>query len=87
MVEIHDDKGRRMLEAEMIDREGIGGSDIQYVASMHLAHSRGDGKLVMVQVDPDYVFTKAERSLSHFIYLDQEAWGAKGLITPTNPII
>ena len=87
VVEIHDDKGRRMLEAEMIDRESIGGSDIQYVASMHLVRSRTDGKLVLVQVDPDYVFTKAERGLSHFIYIDQEAWGAKGLITPTNPII
>ena len=44
---------------------------------MHLAHNRSDGKLVMVQVDPDYVFTKAERGYSHFIYLDQENLGSQ----------
>ncbi len=76
----------------MIDREGISGSDIQYVASMHLAHNRADGKLVLVQVDPDYVFSKVERGHSHFMEIDQEAWGTKGwgtkgLIKPTNPII
>jgi hypothetical protein len=87
VVEIDDDKGRRVLDAEMIDREGISGSDIQYIASMHLARNRADGKLVLVQVDPDYVFTKVERGHSHFIQVDQEAWGSKGLIVPTNPII
>jgi len=40
-----------------------------------------------VQVDPDYVFTKVERGHSHFMQIDQEAWGSKGLIVPTNPII
>jgi hypothetical protein len=87
IVDIHDDKDRRVLEAEMVDREGISGSDIQYIASMHLARNRKDGKLSLVQVDPDYVFTKVERGLSHFISIDQETWGARGLITPTNPII
>jgi hypothetical protein len=87
VIEIDDDKGRRVLDAEMIDREGISGSDIQYVASMHLARHHGDGKLVLVQVDPDYVFTKVERGHSHFINIDQNAWGSKGLIKVTNPII
>jgi len=87
VVEIDDDKGRRVLEAEMIDRETISGSDIQYIASMHLVRNRADGKLVLVQVDPDYVFTKVERGHSHFMQIDQEAWGSKGLIVPTNPII
>jgi hypothetical protein len=87
VVTIDNDKGRRMLEAEMIDREGISGSDIQYIASMHLAHNRADGKLVLVHVDPVYVFSKVERGHSHFMQIDQAAWGTKGLITPTNPII
>jgi hypothetical protein len=87
VVEIDDDRGRRVLDAEMIDREGISGSDIQYIASMHLVRNRADSKLVLVQVDPDYVFTKVERGHSHFIQIDQEAWGSKGLIMPTNPII
>ncbi len=87
VVEIDDERGRRVLDAEMVDREGISGSDIQYIASMHLARNRADGKLVLVQVDPDYVFSKVERGFSHFINIDQEAWGSKGLITLTNPII
>lgn len=87
VVEIEDERGRSVLEAEMVDREGISGSDIQYIASMHLVRNRADGKLVLVQVDPDYVFTKVERGFSHFINIDQEAWGTKGLIKLTNPII
>jgi hypothetical protein len=87
VVEIEDDRGRRVLDAEMMDREGISGSDIQYIASMHLARNRADGKLALVQVDPDYVFIKAERGFSHFINIDQDAWGSKGLIKLTNPII
>jgi hypothetical protein len=87
VVEIEDERGRRVLDAEMVDREGISGSDIQYIASMHPARNKADGKLVLVQVDPDYVFTKVERGFSHFINIDQEAWGTKGLIKLTNPII
>jgi hypothetical protein len=85
-LDIHDD-GRGVLEAEMIDREGISGGDIQYVASMHVARNREDGKVILVQVDPEYVFAKAERGLSHINLLDQQAWGTKGLIELTNPII
>jgi hypothetical protein len=87
VVEIDDDKGHRVLDAEMVDREGISGSDIQYVASMHLARNRADGRLVLVQVDPDYTFTKVDRGFSHFINIDQTAWGSKGLVKVTNPII
>jgi hypothetical protein len=80
-------RGGAWLDAEMIDREDISGRDIQYVASMHLAHNLADGKPVLVQVDPDYVFSKVERGHSHFMEIDQEAWGTKGLIKPANPII
>ena len=54
---------------------------------MHLARNRGDGKLVLVQVDPDYTFSKVDRGFSHFINIDQEAWGTRGLLKVTNPII
>jgi hypothetical protein len=87
VVRVNDGQGRNVVEAEMIDREGISGSDIQYIAAMHLARNRGDGKLVLVQVDPDYVFTKVERGHSHFMHIDQENLGTRGLIAPTNPII
>ena len=53
--------GKPVLECELLDRDVISGGDIQYVASMHLARNRDDGKLVLVQVDPEFTFSKAER--------------------------
>ena len=53
----------------------IGGGDIQYIASMHLARNKSDDKLVLVQVDPEYVFTKAERGKPRVVALDHEAFG------------
>ena len=48
--------GRTILEVEMLDRDFIGGNDIQYVSSMHLCRNREDGKLVVVQLDPEWTF-------------------------------
>jgi acetoacetate decarboxylase len=67
--------GKTVYEIEEQDRESIGGGDIQYVASMHLAHSKQDDKLVLVQVDPEYVFHKAERGKPRVVALDPEAFG------------
>ena len=53
--------GKPVLECELLDRDTIAGGDIQYIASMHLARNKEDGKLVLVQVDPEFVFHKAER--------------------------
>src|SRR6185312_7841276 len=44
--------GKVALHIEQLDREAIGGNDIQWIASMHLARNKEDGKLVLVQVDP-----------------------------------
>jgi len=78
--------GRTVLEIELLDRDVISGGDIQYVASMHLARTRQDDKTVLVQVDPEYVFIKAERGRPHLIQSDPEAWRANGYLKFTNPI-
>jgi hypothetical protein len=71
---------------EMIDREPITGTDIQYNSSMHLVRNNDDGKLVLVQVDPEWVFHKAERGRPHIISLDSQAWAAGDLLRADYPI-
>ena len=78
--------GRTILEMEMLDRDLIAGNDIQYIASMHLARNKEDGKLVLVQVDPELTFTKAERGRPHILALDNEAFGAGNSLRLGNPI-
>lgn len=76
----------QVLEFEMIDREVISGGDIQYIASMHLARNKEDGKSVLVQVDPEFVFSKGERGKPRINLLDGNAFGANGNLTLGNPI-
>jgi len=78
--------GVNALEMEMIDREAIAAADIQYNSSMHLARNREDGKLVIVQLDPQWVFHKAERGRPHIIALDSQSWGAAHLLRADYPI-
>jgi hypothetical protein len=78
--------GKLVLHVEQLDREAIGGNDIQWIASMHLARNKEDGKLVLVQVDPEYVFAKAERGRPVVLRLDTDAFRAGGCLQVTNPI-
>ena len=75
-----------VLECELLDRDMISGGDIQYIASMHLARNHDDGKLVLVQVDPDFTFSKAERGKPRVILLDNDAFGAGANLRLANPI-
>jgi hypothetical protein len=79
-------EGKTALDMEMIDREPIAGSDIQFNSSMHLARNREDGKLVVVQLDPAWTFQKVERGRPHIIALDSEAWAAGKLLRADYPI-
>jgi len=79
--------GRTILHVEQLDRDVISGNDIQYIASMHLAHSREDQKLVLIQVDPEYAFSRAERGRPSVVALDSEAFGAGGNLRLMNPIM
>jgi Acetoacetate decarboxylase (ADC) len=78
--------GRTALEIEMLDRDFISGGDIQYIASMHLARNADDKNLVVVQVDPEYVFSKAERGRPHVVSVDTAAFGADPYFKLANPI-
>jgi hypothetical protein len=78
--------GRTVLECEMVDRDVIAGGDIQYIASMHMARNKEDGKLVLVQVDPDFTFSKAERGKPRILLLDNDAFGAGNNLRLGNPI-
>jgi acetoacetate decarboxylase len=79
-------QGKNALEMELLDRDFISGNDVQYISSMHLARNKQDGKLVVVQLDPEWVFTKAERGRPHIIAVDSEAWGAGNLLSAAYPI-
>jgi len=78
--------GKPVLECELLDRDTISGGDIQYIASMHLARNKDDGKLVLIQVDPEFVFSKAERGKPRIILLDNDAFGAGNHLRLGNPI-
>ena len=75
--------GAEILTASLIDPEPISGGDVQYVANMNLARD-ADGKAVLVQVDPGYVFHKAERGRPE-VSFDGRAWRAERL-DPVWPI-
>lgn len=78
--------GRPVLECELVDRDLIAGGDIQYIASMHMARNKEDGKLVLVQVDPDFTFSKAERGRPRILLLDNDAFSAGNNLRLGNPI-
>ncbi|MGH7949324.1 MAG: hypothetical protein ACREQF_08880 [Candidatus Binataceae bacterium] len=78
--------GKSVLHIESLDRDAIGGNDIQWIASMNLARNKEDGKLVLVQVDPDFVFSKAERGRAVVVHLDNDAFRANGYLKVNHPI-
>jgi len=75
-----------VLHIEQLDRDAIGGNDVQWIASMHLARNKEDGKLVLVQVDPEFVFSKAERGRPAVVHLDHAAFRAGDYLRVNNPI-
>jgi len=79
--------GKIALQAELMDRDLISGNDIQYIASMHLARNRDDQKMVLVQVDPEYTFSKAERGKPNLVALDVDAFGGGTQLRLMNPIM
>ena len=68
----------------LLDPEPISGGDIQYVSNMNLARD-ADGKGVLVQVDPDYRFHKAERGKPDVAVFNRAAWRAEG-VDPVWPV-
>ena len=65
--------GRTILEVALRDPDPLGPHDIQYTASMHLAHTPRGVRLV--QVDPTFAVQRAERGRPHLSAFDAAAWG------------
>lgn len=71
------------LEVALRDPEPLGAHDVQYTASMHLAHTpRG---LRLVQVDPTFAVERAERGRPLLLAFDAAAWG-DARIVPRHPV-
>ena len=74
---------RRVLDLALSQPAPLGAGDIHYVASMHLAQTpRG---LRLVQVDPEYEVTRAERGEPRLSEFDPDAWRSPGL-RPSYPV-
>jgi hypothetical protein len=75
--------GRVIFAADAVDPVPLGPTDVQWMANMNLAQTpRG---LRLVQVDPDYDVTRAERARPILTTFDAAAWGEER-ITPVYPV-
>lgn len=72
-----------VLEVGLDDPERLSESDLQYVASMHLAHTPKG--LRLVQVDPGYELERAERGAPFLDHFDAPAFAAEK-VEPVYPI-
>jgi hypothetical protein len=76
-----------VLEASLRNPDPIGGGDIQYISSLHLARVRRDGQeqLRLIQVDPDFAVAKADRGRPELQACRPGAFGFDGA-TPTHAV-
>ena len=75
--------GAVVLDLEIVDPVPLRPSDLQWMASMHVAHTpRG---LRLIQVDPSYDVTRAERGRPIVRAFDAAAWGDEAIV-PTHPV-
>jgi hypothetical protein len=76
--------GGNLLDVDMVDPSPLRPGDIQWIANMNLAQTpRG---LRLVQVDPDYAVTRAERGRPRLHHFDASAWG-EPLLEPVHPVV
>ena len=78
--------GEEILRVSMANHEPISGADVQYVANMNLARlATEEDRGVLVQVDPEYAFHRAERGPPKIDLFVPEAWAAVG-VEPVYPV-
>lgn len=75
--------GGIIAEVALRDPDPLGPQDVQYTASMHLAHTPRGVRLV--QVDPAYVVHRAERGRPALRAFQAAPWGDARL-EPTHPV-
>ncbi len=72
--------GKPILEAAMLNPEAISGSDVQWLPNVHLARIQRDGVEIarIIQVDPDFIYHKADRGKPELTSFDADAWRLAG---------
>jgi hypothetical protein len=76
--------GDTLLHIELEDPEQIDGGALALADNLHLVRGP-DEDLLILQVDPEYTFHRAERGRPELLCFDPAAWNAVGL-HPTDPI-
>ncbi len=76
-----------ILEIELKNSEHISGTDVTYLASLHLARVQDQNMPIIVQVDPEYVFHNAQRGRPRITTFKTDAWGGDERLRYTTPII
>jgi len=79
-----DRDGDTLLHIELEDPELIDGGAVVLTDNLHLVRGPGD-ELLIVQIDPEHVFHRAERGRPELLVFDPAVWNAEGL-HPTDPI-
>jgi acetoacetate decarboxylase len=76
-------QGHTVLELRLADRRPLPGTHLQPLPSATLAHTR-DGKLTLVQVDIETVFTQSEGGNGATLGFDSDAFGTQESLKPIN---
>jgi hypothetical protein len=83
VLRVSDADGATLLDVDVVDPVTLRPGDIQWIASMHLAHTpRG---LRLIQVDPDIEVVRAERARPSVRSFDAARWGEPRL-RPVHPV-
>lgn len=75
-----------LLHVELEDPEPVAPGDIPLIQTLNLARSPGDGAALIVQVDPGYEISRAERGRPELPAFDAEGLACGGL-HPCDPIV
>ncbi len=76
-----------VLQVGLVDPTPISGGDLQYAANMNLARVRRESgeRPLLVQVDPEYTFQRADRGRATLDVFVPGAWQAEG-VRPVYPV-
>lgn len=71
--------GRVVLDLSLEDPEPVAPGDLELFDNLHLTHLAGE-EPVIVQVDPTYEYTSADRGRAELKVFDAEALGVSGVV-------
>jgi len=77
--------GSIAVAAHLDDPEPVSGTDLELFDNLHLTNLAGDDP-VIVQVDPGYVYSNADRGAPELVGYDSVALGTEGVV-PVYPLV